>query len=236
MVLLAAVIAVVVVLVTPVGCSSDEEPTGAAGDVPTTAPSAAPSAALPAEGAPTTLAPTSGLVSRLADVDSGNLVLGARFNRQFVTMQFLAVGFDATESECLAGVVASQQGSEFAQRRVREVFSGAGMTPEAMSPCVTLERLTALASSGAAPDLGRVPTGVVRSSFTGLAAAGFESAGLTAVESSCLADEVLDRYSDEQLAALGTEALGATTQFDDSAVASAIPDCVDGDRIAELNR
>ena len=171
----------------------------------------------------------SAFVARVAAVDTSDLVLGGEFNRQFLTLQFLAVGLDEVESRCAADRVVTAAGPTFATRPVNQVMSGTGITPDVLMPCVPTERMMSLAASGAGADLARVPAGVLRSTLTELASAGYESVGLTPVEATCLADAVVGSYGDGDLAGVMTDlSLPA-----DRAV-SALPSCVTPARADEL--
>jgi len=179
--------------------------------------------------APSTTASPNGFAARVAAVDTADLKLGAAFNTQFVALQLLAVGLDATESSCAAAKVAAASGADFATRPVSGVMSGAGITPDVLAPCVSTERMMGLAKAAGSASLDRVPVDVLRSTLTELASAGYETVGLTAVEASCLADHVVGTYRDEDLQKVMTSlSLPA-----DRAV-QALPACVTSERANEL--
>lgn len=184
-------------------------------------------------GGPTTTAPAPAgrVIARLAAVNTNDLKLGAAFNAQFLSLQFYAVGLDATEVQCAANRVVATAGADFGGRAVGQVMSGSGITPDVLTPCVSTDRLMKLASTGAHPDLSRAPADLLRSVFTELASAGYESAGLTAVEATCLADRVVGARADQQLAKLGTQ-----LDLTGNGVEPALPDCLTPERISELAR
>jgi len=204
--------------------------TGCGGDDGATPPASGATTTTPTDpDAPTTAAAGQAFVSRLAAVRATDLRLGAAFNTQFLTLQFLAVGLDGTESACAAGRVATAAGDEFATRPVGSVMSGAGITPDVLVPCVPTERIVELSRSAGDVDLGRAPAGVLRSTLSELAAAGYEAAGLTASEATCLADHVVGTYADEDLADVMT-----TLSLPADRAVAALTTCVTAARAAEL--
>lgn len=186
------------------------------------------SAAVTVPGAPTTAPEGSAFVARVAAVDTADLRLGAAFNTQFLALQFLAVGLEPTEANCAAGRVAEASGPDFEARPVSQVMTGAGITPDVLLPCVPTERMMELSQAGAV-DFARVPVDVLRSTLTELASAGYESVGMTAIESSCLADRVVGAYADEDLRGL----LTSLSLPADRAV-RALPGCVTAERADQL--
>lgn len=194
-----------------------------------TPPSTVPSSTLPGDPTTTSTVPGNGFVARIAGVDTADLTLGAEFNAQFLRLQFLAVGLDATEAACAADRVVAAAGEDFGSRPVSAVLSGAGITPDVLLPCVPAERMQALAGSGAGADLGKVPVDVLRSTLTELASAGYESVGLTPVEATCLADRVVGTYSDADL-----EGLMTSLSLPADRAVTALPNCVTSERANEL--
>lgn len=189
----------------------------------------APAPTEPGATVPAVTVAGSEFVARVAAVDTSELVLGAAFNRQFLTLQFLAVGLDATESKCAADSITAASGDEFASRPVSQVMSGAGITPDVLLPCVSTDRMVALSKAGAGADLKRIPPDVLRSTLTELASAGYETVGLTPVESTCLAERVVGTYTDADLAEVMT-----TLSLPADRAVTALPTCVTGERANEL--
>lgn len=188
-----------------------------------------PGPTLPGATVPPTTSAGSEFVARVAAVDTSDLVLGGAFNAQFLTLQFLAVGLDGTESKCAADAIAAAAGDEFAKRPVSQVMSGSGITPDVLLPCVSTDRMMTLSKAGAGADLGRVPPDVLRSTLTELASAGYETVGLTPVESNCLAERVVGTYSDEDLVGVMT-----TLSLPADRAIDALPPCVTSERANEL--
>lgn len=180
-------------------------------------------------GAPPTSAPGADFVAAVASVDTSTLRLGAPFNTQFLRVQFLAAGLDAAEAACAADRVAASVGPDFGDRPVSEVMSGIGITPDVMLPCVPIARMSQLAAAGGGADLARVPPDLLRSTLTELASAGFEEAGLTAVEATCLAERVVGGADVDELADLG-----ATFSLSVDRAAAELRACVSPERANQL--
>lgn len=184
---------------------------------------------LAADVTPTT-APTdvARVVDRLASVQVAGLTLGDAFNREFLAVQFRAVGLDAAESTCAVEQVAAA-GEDFAQRPVGEVMTARSVTPQVLTSCVAMDRLMSLTTSGVRPDFSKVPADLLRSVLTELVAAGYATGGLAPDEASCVAAAVLGGTDD-------AEVIGLLGQADLSApgVADALTGCLTPERISEL--
>lgn len=176
-----------------------------------------------------TSVPGADFVAAVASVNTSSLRLGAPFNTQFLTVQFLAVGLDAAEAACAADRVATSAGTAFADRPVSEVMSGAGITPDVIVPCVPVERMSQLAAAGGGADLARVPPDILRSTLTELASAGFEEAGLSAVEATCLAQRVVGGADRDEL-----NDLGSTFSLSAERAAEELRACVSPERASQL--
>lgn len=206
------------------GCSDE---LGDLSDVTTT--TATPAAADAVTVPPDAGTPQAAVAARIAAIDPSGLVLGDAFNRQFLGVQLRAVGLDETEAACVADAVANQLGASFASTPAVQLMSGT-MRPDVMMSCVPMERVGELAAGGGAVDTSRVPAATLRAVFTELASAGYEEAGLTAVEATCLADAVVGTIPDAELAATSS-----SLDFGGTRITTALPGCVTPDRLAQLS-
>lgn len=100
------------------------------------------------------------------------------------------------------------------------------MSPQVLLGCTTLERAQELASGA---DAAQVPEAEMRQVLVGLASAGYEQAGLSPTEATCLAaDAVATLEDDGSFAALQSGGLS------DGINEAALRRCVSDDRIVEL--
>lgn len=170
--------------------------------------------------------PVQAALAKLTSVSTNDLRMGAAFNHDLVSIGMRSMGFDVSESACIADAVAASMGEAFDRTPVASLFGSDSMSPQVLLGCTTLERAQELASGA---DAAQVPEAEMRQVLVGLASAGYEQAGLTPAEATCLAaDAVATLEDDGSFAALQSGGLS------DGINEAALRRCVSDDRIVEL--
>ena len=202
----------------------------------TTSPPTVPIAPPPTGKVPTMTAkpsadPTTRVVARLKVIDNGTLKMGTEFNRRFIGLQLQSAGFTAADGECVTTKIAASAGPAFSTWTFTQLVAGAqsGASRDVLLSCVPTDRLAALASRTAAPSVSSLAPGLMRSVLSELATSWFEAGGLTATEATCLADKLIGGVDDQRLAVIFS-----ARSFDDTAIGTALPSCLDAARLASL--
>ncbi len=168
------------------------------------------------------------LAQRLGAVSTADIVMGESFNRDMLRLGFRTVGFTDEESRCSAEIIANARGAEFASLTVSALFNADSLTPESLLPCLTPERMQEVGTGAANGEVPDDAAAEFRQLTAGLAAAGYEAAGLNSKEASCLASAA--KPQDESAAI--TDVAGSTPM---AVITPAIVEqCVSADRIVEL--
>lgn len=184
-------------------------------------------AARPADPTPT--AEVQALIDRLSTVRTADLVMGADFNRDLLRVSMSAIGLDDTEARCVAAAIETANGDRFATTPVESLFGADALSPDVLLGCLPIERVTQLGTGETLTDPASPELGELRSLLSGVAAAGYESAGLSAKESTCLASTTVSEFEPSALAG-AFSSLGSIDAVD----AGAVELCLSKERIVEL--
>ena len=140
------------------------------------------------ETVPTTSGGDSALLARrLGAVSTADVAMGESFNLDMLRLGFRTVGFTDEESRCSAEVIAAARGAEFASLTVSALFAADSLTAEVLLPCLSPERLQEVGTGAVVGEVPEDAAAEFRQLTAGLAAAGYEAAGLTSKEASCVA-------------------------------------------------
>lgn len=135
----------------------------------------------------------------LSSATGQDAVMGADFNRRFLRVQILAIGFNADSAGCVVASAESSAGADFALLTVGQLGGLMGQVGPSLASC--------LSGGGLPPDLGnpdfsRAPAADVRAVLGELSGAGFVRAGLTTDEATCISGRQIAGYDDAELGRL----------------------------------
>ena len=170
------------------------------------------------------------VLQRLISVNNSEVKLGATGNRDFISIQMQAVGFSATEADCVARLIEKEVGPKFDQISVSGLSAANSLiAPDKLDPCVDVRRIQQLASDSKGPSFTAVNQQDLSELMQMWFSLGYERAGLTTTEASCVATRVIENVGAAQLGTLFGQGGAA------SVVLNEVLDlCVSADRLAVL--
>lgn len=214
------------VLAIVAACSGDDPLVEQDGPPSTVAPTVAVSSPT-RDGRPADPALVAAVIERLTDPALADAPVGEPTVRRFYATQLLALGLTDTEASCAADALVAAAGPDAARFSMADLMGQAVVERDALTRCVTADRLSALADQP--PDPDRLAPEEVRSLLSDQSVAGLRAAGLTAEEAGCVASATVGALDDAEVQAL----LGGTGPVPDL-LPEAVAGCLTAARLAEL--